>query len=88
MRAISEHEELAGEAGAERHLSYRGWLKLYRTDSAFAALTPEFELAARFGIANVPLDREGALGLEPALAGSSGTGCIGLARSASTIRSR
>ncbi len=68
-RAISEHEELAGEAGAERHLSYRGWLKLYRTDSAFAALTPEFELAARFGIANVPLDREGVLGLEPALAG-------------------
>src|SRR5271155_159850 len=68
-RAISEHDELADEAGAERYLSYRGWLKLYRTDSAFAALAPEFELAARFGIANVPLDRDGALALEPALAG-------------------
>ena len=32
-------------------------------------MAPEFELAARFGIANVPLDRDGALALEPALAG-------------------
>jgi D-amino-acid dehydrogenase len=68
-RAIGEHEQVAAEAGAERYLSYRGWLKLYRTDGAFAALAPEFELAERFSIANVPLDRDGALALEPALAG-------------------
>jgi D-amino-acid dehydrogenase len=68
-RAIGEHEQVAAEAGAERYLSYRGWLKLYRSDRAFAALAPEFELAARFSIANVPLDRDGALALEPALAG-------------------
>ena len=37
--------------------------------AAFAALAPEFELAARFGIANVPLDRDEALALEPALDG-------------------
>ncbi len=67
--AIGEHEQLAAEAGAERYLNHHGWLKLYRTDAAFAALAPEFELAARFGIANVSLDRDGALALEPALAG-------------------
>ena len=36
-RAVAEHEALAAEAGAEQHLSRRGWLKLYRTDRAFAA---------------------------------------------------
>ncbi len=69
-RAVGEHEQLAGEAGAERYLSRRGWLKLYRTDGAFAALAPELDLAARFGIGNVPLDRDAALALEPALAGA------------------
>ncbi len=68
-RAVGEHEQLAAEAGAERYLSHRGWLKLYRTDGAFAALAPELDLAARLGIANVPLDRDAALALEPALAG-------------------
>jgi D-amino-acid dehydrogenase len=68
-RAAAEHEALAAEAGAQRHLSHRGWLKLYRTDKAFAALAPELALAARFGIANVPLNRDGAQALEPALAG-------------------
>ena len=68
-RAVAEHEALAAEAGAAQHLSRRGWLKLYRTDSAFAAQAPELELAARFGISNVPLDRDGALALEPALSG-------------------
>jgi D-amino-acid dehydrogenase len=68
-RAVAEHEELATEAGAARYLSRSGWLKLYRTDAAFAALAPEFELAARFGIGNVPLDPAGAQALEPALAG-------------------
>jgi D-amino-acid dehydrogenase len=68
-RAVAEHEALAAEAGADGHLSRRGWLKLYRTDKAFAAQAPELDLAARFGIANVPLDRDGAQALEPALAG-------------------
>ncbi len=67
-RAVAEHEALAAEAGAQRYFSRNGWLKLYRTDAAFAALKPEFEMAERFGIANVPLDRDGALALEPALA--------------------
>jgi D-amino-acid dehydrogenase len=68
-RAVAEHAALAAEAGAERHLSRRGWLKLYRTDSAFAMQGAELELAASFGIANVALNRDGALALEPALNG-------------------
>jgi D-amino-acid dehydrogenase len=68
-RAVAEHEALAAEAGAERHLGRRGWLKLYRSDGAFAAQAPELELAGLFGISNVPLDRDGALALEPALGG-------------------
>jgi len=67
-RAVAEHETLSAEAGAERYFNRRGWLKLYRTDQAFAALAPEFDFAAQLGIANVPLDRAGAQELEPDLA--------------------
>jgi len=67
-RAVAEHEALAAEAGASRHLSRNGWLKLYRTEEAFAGLAPELALAEQLGIANVALDRDGALALEPALA--------------------
>jgi D-amino-acid dehydrogenase len=68
-RGVAEHEVLAAEADAERYLNRRGWLKLYRTDAAFAAQAGELELAANSGIAPVTLDRDGALALEPALAG-------------------
>ncbi len=67
-RAVSEHEALSAEAGAANYLRRNGWLKLYRTDSAFAAQSRELELAANFGIANVPLDRDAACALEPSLA--------------------
>jgi D-lysine oxidase len=67
-RAVAEHEALATEAGAERHLRRTGWLKLYRTDRAFAGTARELDLAAKLGIANVPLDGEAARGLEPSLA--------------------
>jgi D-amino-acid dehydrogenase len=67
-RAVGEHEALSVEAGATKYLRRTGWLKLYRSDTAFAAQARELELAATFGIANVPLDRNGALTLEPSLA--------------------
>jgi len=67
-RAVAEHEALAAESGAERHFNRGGWLKIYRSDSAFAALKLEIEVAAQFGIATVRLDRAGAQALEPALA--------------------
>jgi len=66
-RAVPEHEAFAAEAGAERHFTRRGWLKLYRTRRLFEAQKAELDLAARFGIANVALARDEALALEPAL---------------------
>ncbi len=67
-RAVSEHDALSAEAGAERYLRRTGWLKLYRTEQAFAGLARELDLAASLGIANVPLDRDAARALEPSLA--------------------
>ena len=67
-RAVAEHEALSAEAGATKYFRYTGWLKLYRSDASFAAQARELELAARFGIANVPLDGEAARALEPSLA--------------------
>jgi D-amino-acid dehydrogenase len=66
-RAVPEHEALAAEAGAERHFSRRGWLKVYRTRRLFDAQKAELNLAARFGLANVPLAVGEAIALEPAL---------------------
>ena len=43
-RAVSEHEALMAEAGAARYLRKDGWLKLYRSDEAFAATAREREL--------------------------------------------
>jgi len=66
-RAVAEHEALSAEAGAAKYFRYTGWLKLYRSDASFAAQARELELAARFGIANVPLDGDAARALEPSL---------------------
>jgi len=66
-RAVAEHEALSQEAGAERYFRRTGWLKLYRSDRAFAAQARELDLAKEFGIANVALDCDGARALEPSL---------------------
>jgi D-amino-acid dehydrogenase len=65
--AGAEHEILIGEADAERYVRRTGWLKLYRSDRAFAAQARELELAKELDIANVPLDGEAARALEPSL---------------------
>ncbi|MCC6889129.1 MAG: FAD-binding oxidoreductase [Hyphomicrobiales bacterium] len=65
--ALSEHESLMQEAGATRLLSKQGWLKVYRTTAAFAATADERALADEFGLPCQALDRDQALGLEPAL---------------------
>lgn len=67
-RAVAEHEALAAASGAEPHLRKTGWLKLYRSAASLAALKPEFDLAASFGIAINPLNVADALALEPSLA--------------------
>jgi D-lysine oxidase len=67
-RALAEHEALLADAGALRFLRRDGWLKLYRSDAAFAAVRRELDLATELGIAHRPLDTEGARALEPHLA--------------------
>ena len=66
-RALSEHEALMTEANAMGYLRKQGWLKLYRSEAAFAAGARERELAAAFDLPHLALDRDGALAMEPAL---------------------
>ncbi len=66
-RAVAEHEALAAEAAAEKYFRRTGWLKLYRSDRAFAGAKRELDVAAGFGIANVTMDAAAARALEPSL---------------------
>jgi D-amino-acid dehydrogenase len=66
--ALAEHESLLAEAGASRYLRKNGWLKLYRSERAFAALKRDFAVAQEFGLAYRALDPDGARELEPSLA--------------------
>ena len=65
--AVSEHEQLMREAGAERYLRNNGWLKVYRTAHAFHAAKPDLDAIAAAGILFEPLDTAGSLTLEPGL---------------------
>lgn len=66
-RAVSEHEALMAEAGAARYLRKDGWIKLYRSDSAFAGTKRERELADTLGLRQRALSVEEARALEPSL---------------------
>ena len=66
-RAVSEHEVLMAEAGAARYLRKDGWLKLYRSDEAFAATARERELAVALGLTQRALSVEETRALEPSL---------------------
>ncbi len=65
--SLAEHETLMAEAGATRFLRKTGWLKLYRDERVFAALTREFDLAREFGLPLDVLDAQGVQALEPSL---------------------
>jgi D-amino-acid dehydrogenase len=67
-RAVEDHEALLAEAGASRYLRKEGWLKLYRSDRAFAAFQGELALANEFGIPHRALQTDAARELEPSLA--------------------
>jgi D-lysine oxidase len=67
-RAISEHETLLAESGAERYLRREGWLKLYRTQAGFETSGRERELAVKHGLSFRIHDVGSARALEPALA--------------------
>jgi D-amino-acid dehydrogenase len=66
--AVAEHEALLAEAGADHYLRKNGWLKLYRSARAFAALSDHLALAQDFGISFRVLEAEAACELEPSLA--------------------
>src|SRR5262249_12597461 len=67
-QAVTEQENLLAEAGASRYLRKNGWLKLYRTERAFAALGgAQFALAQELGVPLHTLDSEEAREVEPSL---------------------
>ncbi|MGB6465972.1 MAG: FAD-dependent oxidoreductase [Xanthobacteraceae bacterium] len=66
-QAVTEHDVLASEAGAEKYFRCTGWLKLYRGERSFAGVRRELDLAKDLGIANVAMDGEAARVLEPSL---------------------
>ena len=66
-RAITEHESLMAESGARRWMRHTGWLKLYRSQAAFAATASERALAEDAGMPVQVMDADGAIALEPAL---------------------
>ena len=67
-RAVSEHEALMTESGAERYLRKTGWLKLYRSEASFEASQRERNYARELGLDHRPLDRADVQALEPSLA--------------------
>ena len=67
-RAVAEHEALMSESSATRYLRKEGWIKLYYSDTAFAATARERDLAAELGLPHRVLSTEATRALEPALA--------------------
>ena len=67
-RAVSEHEALMAESGAERYMRHTGWLKLYRSDKGLAGTARERAIAGELGMPLRVLDVEAARALEPSLA--------------------
>ena len=66
-RAVSEHESLMVEAGAARYLRKDGWIKLYRSEEAFAATARERDFAATLGLRQQSLSVDETRALEPSL---------------------
>ena len=66
--AVAEHEALMLESGATRYLRKDGWMKVYRSKSAFDANARERDYAGKLGLACRAFGVDGALALEPSLA--------------------
>jgi D-amino-acid dehydrogenase len=67
-RAISEHETLMAESGAERYLRKDGWLKVFRSARSVEKMKSSLDAVARAGLEFQPMDTGQALALEPDLA--------------------
>jgi D-lysine oxidase len=66
-RALTEHEVLVRESGAERYLGRGGWISVYRSEGTFRALDRELALCRELGVTVRILDADGARALEPSL---------------------
>ena len=65
--SLSEHERLAGPAGALHYFREGGWLKLYRSEAGLARERSEFPLARHYGLTPREITVDEALTLEPNL---------------------
>ncbi|MFC6775760.1 NAD(P)/FAD-dependent oxidoreductase [Methylobacterium gregans] len=65
--AYPAHERLAERAGTRACLRRSGWLKLYRTEAAFAGAALERTILAEHGVSLEIVDGAGLRDLEPAL---------------------
>ena len=66
-RAWEEHVRLATAAGARHLLERRGWMKLYRTEEAFAGTALERSILAEHGVQTDMLGPDEVRAAEPAL---------------------
>ena len=65
--SYDEHWRVAGEIGARHLIEQRGWVKLYRTEAAFAASQFERDLLAQYRIGTEIIDGAELTQFEPAL---------------------
>ncbi|QCK86280.1 FAD-binding oxidoreductase [Phreatobacter aquaticus] len=65
--AYDEHWRVAGEIGARHLIEKRGWIKLYRTEEAFASSAFEREILAQYNVATELIDGAELPQFEPAL---------------------
>jgi D-amino-acid dehydrogenase len=65
--SYDEHWRVAGEIGARHLIEQRGWVKLYRTEAAFAASQFERELLAQYRVGTEIIDGPELTQFEPAL---------------------
>ena len=66
--ALTEHEALLKESGAEKYLRKNGWLKVYRNPASLQKVQGDLEAVAKAGLEFKQVDQAGALALEPDLA--------------------
>jgi len=67
VESLRLHKQRIAEAGVEHLLAESGWLKLYRTESAFLSSAGEREFFEALGGRYTIADQEGITDLEPAL---------------------
>ncbi|QCI64390.1 NAD(P)/FAD-dependent oxidoreductase [Phreatobacter stygius] len=65
--SYDEHWRIAGEIGARSLIERRGWLKLYRSDQAFAGSALEREILAQHKVEAEVIDGPELIQFEPAL---------------------